>query len=132
MIDSSISMTFNIITKHLLCCICNMTVSGCEFLSASIDLYIKVINISGDKCTSTNNDTRIRKCNDSRLQKKKKERPVECRLTHYKCTISILYVDLFKHSTYVCICGGKRMKVIVKSSRLTSSQWKTYKKWKNE
>jgi len=95
-------------------------------------IYISKLSTHlGTKCTSTNNDTRIRKCNDSRLQKKKREeRPVECRLIHYKCTISISYVDLFKHSTYMCICGGKRMKVIVKSSRLTSSQWKTYKKWK--
>lgn len=79
MIDSSISMPINIITKHLLCCICNMTVSGGEFLSASIDLYIKVINTSGDKCTSTNNDTRIR--NAMIPDYKKEERPVECRLT---------------------------------------------------
>jgi hypothetical protein len=51
-----------------------MTVSGGEFLSASINLYIEVISASGGKCTSTNNDKRIRKCNNSRLQKRKEKR----------------------------------------------------------
>ena len=131
MIDSSISMTFNIITKHLLCCLCNMTVSGGEFLSASINLYIEVINTSGDKMYQYQQRHKNKKMQWFQITEKKgEERPVECRLIHYKCTISISYVDLFKHSTYMCICGGKRMKVIVKSNRLTSSQWKTYKKWK--
>lgn len=39
-----------------------------------------------------------------------------------KCTMSILYEDLLKHSRHRCICGGNRMKKFIKTSRLTSSQ----------